>query len=82
MASPAGKEGKCLHVLRLASGIGAVQCLRLVLHGDPGRAAADGTDCRDILYTAPGQILCDLRDDHIRLIDLDPVSHSQSPALP
>ena len=64
-------------MLCLASGIRTVQCLCLVFHGDPGRPAAYRTGLGDILHPAPGQVLRDLRDDHIRLVYCDPVSHAQ-----
>ena len=64
-------------MLCLTFGIRTIQCLCLIFHGDPGRPAAYRTDLWYILHTAPCQIFCDLRDDHIRLIYGDPVSHAQ-----
>ena len=64
-------------MLGLTFRIRAVQCLRLVFHGDAGRSAAHRTGRRDILYPAAGQVFRYLGNDHVRLVHGDPVSDPQ-----
>ena len=39
--------------------------------------SAHRTDLRNVFHTSSGQIFCNLRNDHIRLIDLDLVSDTK-----
>ena len=64
-------------MFRLALRICTVQCLCVVIHMDFRFAAAHGTGLRDILHAAPCQIAGDLGNDHIGLIHLDLIPHSQ-----
>ena len=74
---PAHKKCKRLDMLCLTPGICADQRLRLIFHIDPCLTAADRTDLRNIPDAAPGQVLRDLRNDHVGLVHLDPVPHTQ-----
>ena len=74
---PAYKKSKRLDMFRLTLRIGAVKRLCLIFHGDLCGAAADRTFFRDVFHTASRQVLRDLRNDHVRLVHGDPVSHSQ-----
>ena len=74
----ADKQGIRLNLLRRAFLIGAIQGLYFIHLTDLGGLSADRTDLRDLHVVTAGQILRDLRDDHIRLINRNMISDPQS----
>ena len=68
------KECECLDLLRNTVRVHAVERFYFIFLNDPGFLTADRTDMRDFQITAPGQVLCDLRNDHICLVDLDRIA--------
>ena len=65
------------NLLRQTVRIRAVQRLHAVLVMDRGRMAADRTDCRNRYVVAAGQVLGNLRNDHVRLVDTDGIADAQ-----
>ena len=74
---PAHKQVKTLDLFRLTLRICAVEGLHIIHTADLRRPAADRTDLRDITDAASCQVVRDLWDDHVRLVDRDPVPGPQ-----
>ena len=71
---PAHKQIKALDLFRLTIRIRTVEGLHIVQLADLRLSAAYRTGRRDITDTASCQVIRDLRNDHVRLVDRDPVS--------
>ena len=65
------------NLLRQTFRIRAVQCLHAVFIVNYGRVAADRTDRRNLDLIAAGQILGNLRYDHIGFVYADCIADSQ-----
>ena len=74
---PAHKQRKRLNLFGSAARIITVQGLYVVYLADPGRLSADRTDVGNFQRIAFRQILRNLWNDHVCLINHDPVSDSQ-----
>lgn len=76
-ASPADEKIEGLDLFGLAVRVGTVQGFYIIDTADLCCPSADGTVGGDIPDAAAGQVIGDLGDDHIGLINGDPVSGSQ-----
>ena len=74
---PADEERKSLELFRIAVRIDAHQSFRIVFPAYLRRAAAYRAGIRNFEAVALSQVFGDLGDDHVRLIDRDPVSDTQ-----
>ena len=57
----------------MAFRVGTVEGFHIVQAADLRLSAADRADLRDIPDTASCEVIRDLRDDHVRLVDCDPI---------
>ena len=73
----AGEEGECLDLLGRAVGIGADQHFRVDLPADFGLSSAYRTLTWNLQSSGSGQILRNLGNDHICLVDSQPVPDPQ-----
>ena len=78
---PADKQCKGFDSFCLTHRICAIQRLCIIHLTDLRSSTTNRTDFRDLNIITAGQILCNLRNDHIRLIDFDRIPDSQMQLL-
>ena len=78
---PADEQGKCLQFFCVAVRICAVEGLHVVHLPDLRLPSADRTGIRNGKGAASGQVFRNLRNDHVRLVNGEPVPDSKLQAL-